>query len=153
MTDLLTTLALLSPLLAVYFLIVALSWREAYRTLAMQRRADLDEAAETYETQRVEIEALRCSDLGAYFDGELSPGRRDAFEEHLTRCRRCADGLVGLMQETAIVDWAPQQCTAAIACPRDDCGAARGERCKTDRPLHHERWDAWKAAGFRSSCD
>lgn len=44
--------------------------------------------------------------------------------------------------------WAPQACTAAIACPLSDCAAPRGERCLTDRPLHLERWDAWAASGF-----
>jgi len=42
--------------------------------------------------------------------------------------------------------WAPVACTNAIACPV--CPAQPRERCNTDRPLHLERWDAWKAAGF-----
>lgn len=45
--------------------------------------------------------------------------------------------------------WAPQACTEAIACPVLTCSAPRGERCKTDRPLHLERWDAWAATGFK----
>jgi hypothetical protein len=42
--------------------------------------------------------------------------------------------------------WAPEACTNAIACPR--CGAEIGQRCATDRPLHVERWDAWRAVRF-----
>lgn len=38
--------------------------------------------------------------------------------------------------------WAPQQCTASIACP--ECHAKTGERCATDRPFHLARWDAWR---------
>lgn len=41
-----------------------------------------------------------------------------------------------------MTDWAPQRCTRAIRCPR--CGVPAGERCLTDRPLHLERWDAWR---------
>lgn len=43
--------------------------------------------------------------------------------------------------------WAPQACTAAIACPV--CHVPAGERCLSDRPLHLERWDAWAATGFK----
>ncbi len=95
------------------------------------------------------VNELRCGDLHAFFDDELSAERTAAFREHLTTCERCRDQHGGLMQERMTTSWAPEQCTAAIACPREDCGAARGERCKTDRPLHAERWDAWKAAGLQ----
>lgn len=44
--------------------------------------------------------------------------------------------------------WAPQLCTESIACPLPACGARRGEPCRTDRPLHLERWDAWAATGY-----
>jgi hypothetical protein len=47
--------------------------------------------------------------------------------------------------------WAPVACTNAIACPV--CPARRRERCATDRPLHLERWDAWKAAGFQPASE
>lgn len=46
--------------------------------------------------------------------------------------------------------WAPVACTNAIACPVLTCKASPGERCATDRPLHFERWDAWRAMGFES---
>jgi hypothetical protein len=45
--------------------------------------------------------------------------------------------------------WAPQLCTASIACPA--CLAQAGERCKTDRPLHLERWDAWAKTNYRKA--
>lgn len=62
--------------------------------------ADLAEAAAIYAAMRAEIEALRCGDLDAFHDGELSPARAEAFREHLGRCERCAAGLDGLLQET-----------------------------------------------------
>lgn len=51
----------------------------------------------------VEIEALRCNDLGTYFAGELSPERHEAFCAHLARCAACEPGLLELMQQEAIV--------------------------------------------------
>ena len=42
--------------------------------------------------------------------------------------------------------WAPVLCTNNWPCPL--CYAKRGELCATDRPLHLERWDEWRAAGF-----
>lgn len=50
-----------------------------------------------------EIEALRCGDLGAFHDGELEPGRAEAFRMHLGACAKCETGLHGLMQEDVAV--------------------------------------------------
>lgn len=44
------------------------------------------------------VAKLRCGDLGAFHDGELSPEREAAFREHLTRCSTCEAGLLPLMQ-------------------------------------------------------
>ena len=122
--------------------------------LIVARNADRTEWMTTYATMRAEIEALRCGDLDAFHDGELAPDRAERFRTHLATCEACQAGLQDLVVLAAIASappqepWAPEQCIAAIACPREDCGAAIGERCKTDRPLHVERWDAWRAAGF-----
>ena len=59
------------------------------RMLRSSREADLAEAAATYEAMRAEIEALRCGDLVAFVDGELEPGRADAFRLHLGGCAIC----------------------------------------------------------------
>lgn len=67
------------------------------------RAADLAEWRATYEAMRAEIDALRCGDLAPYFDGELSAERRDAFCAHLARCKACEAGLLGLMQQDAVV--------------------------------------------------
>lgn len=45
-----------------------------------------------------EVEALRCGDLGAFHDGELSPERETAFRLHLATCAACEAGLLPLMQ-------------------------------------------------------
>lgn len=86
------------------------------------RDDDLIEAATTYEAMRAEIEVLRCGDLGEYFDGELSTERRDAFDRHLATCERCAAGLLGLMQQDAVVSQGFERraavVDAAVACVR-----------------------------------
>lgn len=68
------------------------------------RGADAVEAAANHAAAIAEIEALRCGDLGWYFDGQLSTERRDAFDRHLATCTTCADGLLGLMHEAANTD-------------------------------------------------
>lgn len=131
--------------------------RAEINALAVARNQDRTEWMTTYATMRAEIEILRCGDVDAYFHGELSPERRAAFEPHLGRCATCQSEIDALLQVTWVIDspprepWAPQGCTDSIACPLVECAAQPGERCKTDRPVHVERWDAWKAAGFRRS--
>lgn len=72
--------------------------------LTIARNADRSEWMTTYATMRAEIEALRCGDLGAFFDGELSPERADAFRLHLGTCSKCEAGLHGLMQERVVTE-------------------------------------------------
>ena len=64
---------------------------------------DRTEWMTTYEAMRAELDALRCGDLGPYFDDELSAERHAAFDLHLTTCERCAAGLPVLMQQDAVV--------------------------------------------------
>lgn len=61
----------------------------------------------------------------------------------VNRPRGAKSGLSAKAREI-LERWAPQICTAESSCPR--CKAKPGERCRTDRPLHLERWDAWMAA-------
>lgn len=63
-----------------------------------ERAADLDEQSATYATMRAQIEALRCGDLDAFHDGELSPERAAAFRLHLATCAACEAGLLSLMR-------------------------------------------------------
>jgi hypothetical protein len=83
--------------------------------LTIARNTDRTEWIATYDTMRAEIEALRCGDLGAYFDGELSSERRDAFDRHLATCKTCAEGLLGLMQQSAIVSDVVERRDAVVA--------------------------------------
>jgi hypothetical protein len=55
------------------------------------------------------VDELRCGDLSAFHDGELSPERAEAFRLHLFRCPDCADELADM----AILD------EIASAPPRD----------------------------------
>lgn len=84
--------------------------REALRTrtaeldaITVARNQDRTEWVATYEAMRTELDALRCGDLGPYFDDELSAERHAAFDLHLTTCERCAAGLPVLMQQDAVV--------------------------------------------------
>lgn len=52
--------------------------------------------------QSVLIEVLRfCDNLGLFHDNEMEPAQADAFREHLKRCDRCRERLVGMAQEHA----------------------------------------------------
>lgn len=87
---------------AVYFALEARAWSRAFRTLALQRLDDLAEAAATYAAMEREIKTLRfCANVGAFHDGEMDAAQADAFRVHLTRCERCQERLVGLVQEHA----------------------------------------------------
>lgn len=76
--------------------------------LTVARNADRTEWMTTYETMRAEIEVLRCSDLDAFYAGELAPPRADAFRLHLATCPACQSGLRGLMVLGAIASTAPR---------------------------------------------
>lgn len=45
------------------------------------------------------VNELRCGDLNAFADGELSEQRHADFERHMATCAKCAAGLLDLMQE------------------------------------------------------
>ena len=48
------------------------------------------------------VEALRCGDLGPFYDGELAPDRAAAFREHIARCKDCqADMRVDVLLDDA----------------------------------------------------
>ena len=47
------------------------------------------EATVTFEAMRAEIEVLRCGDLVPFVDGELAPGRAEAYRIHLGGCEVC----------------------------------------------------------------
>lgn len=79
------------------------------RALRRSRSADIAEWTTTYEAMRAEIarlraevDALRCGDLHAFFDGRLDSARTTAFQEHLASCSTCAGELLGLMQQDAM---------------------------------------------------
>lgn len=55
-----------------------------------------------------ELEALRCGDLVAFYDGELAPARAVAFRAHLATCSVCEAGLQDLMIIGAIASTAPR---------------------------------------------
>ncbi len=84
------------------------------RSLEHQREADLDEAAATYATMRAEIEALRCYDVDAFHDGELSTERADAFRLHLGTCVACESALHDRMQVSTMVSSAVDRQRAVV---------------------------------------
>lgn len=52
----------------------------------------------------LELEALRyCDHLGEYHDGEVDTDLVPAFRDHLTRCDRCRERLLGLVREHAVL--------------------------------------------------
>jgi hypothetical protein len=86
---------------------LGLAWIDARRValrdamiarLDAAREADADEAAATYNALRLELETLRCGDLGPFFDDELPPERAEAFRLHLGTCETCQRDLEGHMQ-------------------------------------------------------
>lgn len=76
--------------------------------LEAAREADADEAALTYNALVAELEVLRCYDLDAFHDGELTPARAAAFRPHLVTCAACRSGLKDLMIIGAIASTAPR---------------------------------------------
>ncbi|MEO8552694.1 MAG: zf-HC2 domain-containing protein [Kofleriaceae bacterium] len=52
---------------------------------------------------------MTCTQLDAFFDGELAPTAADAFRAHLATCDRCQLQLRGRMQEALVVDEAPAE--------------------------------------------
>lgn len=75
----------------------------------VEREADLDEAATTYAAMAAEIEVLRCGDVGAFHDGELSPERAAAFRDHLMRCASCQREVENLGTVAAIASAPPRE--------------------------------------------
>src|SRR4051812_250293 len=75
--------------------------RREVEALTVARNADRTEWMTTYATMRAELEALRCGDLGLFFDRQLSPDRAAAFRIHLATCTRCDAGLLDLAQSKA----------------------------------------------------
>jgi anti-sigma factor RsiW len=47
---------------------------------------------------------MTCTQLDAFFDGELAAGEAEAFRAHLATCDRCQLQLRGRMQEALVVD-------------------------------------------------
>lgn len=62
-----------------------------------------------------ELDKHRCSDLDAFADGQLSAPRADAFRAHLATCPQCEAGLLGRVQEVAIIASGLERRDAVVA--------------------------------------
>jgi len=97
--------------------------------LDAEREADVAEAAATYEAASADlrearaeivqlhllVDELRCGNLGAFVDDELSPERAEAFRGHLAVCERCQAAHLGLLQQDAIVSSGLERRDAVVA--------------------------------------
>lgn len=64
----------------------------------VRRAADLEADRDAAARRAADLEELRCHDIGAFHDGELSADRAAAFRDHLAGCGACAAELHNLIQ-------------------------------------------------------